>query len=137
MKDTKNSLYPKDWEITAKKDWDRITRNLNEDDVEAAAFFLQQALEKYLKAFLLKRGWKLKKIHTLPTLLDYAVKYSPELESFRDLCDRVTDYYFTERYPQLVSLDLTSKDIRRDLKEAEKFIKAMFGGKKSGELNER
>jgi HEPN domain-containing protein len=126
VKDTKNSLYPEDWKSVAKKDFDRVCRNLNEDDVEAAAFFLQQALEKYLKAFLLERGWELKKIHTLSTLLDYAVEYTPHLEKFRDLCDRASDYYFTERYPQLVPSELTSEDIERDFQEAEEFIKAMF-----------
>lgn len=127
MREIKNSLYPEDWKMIAKKDWDRIKRNLNEGDIEAAAFFLQQALEKYLKAFLLKRGWKLEKIHVLPTLLDYAIKYESKLESFRNLCDRVTDYYVAERYPQLVAWELTAKDIKKDVKEAESFIKAMFG----------
>lgn len=127
MREIKNSLYPEDWKTTAEKDWNRIRRNLNEGDVEAAAFFLQQALEKYLKAFLLGKGWKLEKIHVLPTLLDYAIKYESKLESFRSLCDRVTDYYLTERYPQLVAWKLTAEDIEKDLKEAESFIKTMFG----------
>ena len=42
-----------DWLKIARKDWQRIGRNLRAHDLEAAAFFLQQSLEKYLKAFLL------------------------------------------------------------------------------------
>ncbi len=130
MKTSGNSQYPEDWKAIARKDLKRVSRNLKEKDLEASAFFLQQTLEKYLKAFLLEKGWKLEKIHILPTLLDYAVKYSPDLESFRDLCERVGDYYFTERYPQLVPLELQSEDLKKDLQEAKKFIKAMFGKEK-------
>lgn len=47
---------------------------LEDEDAGGAGYFLQQSLEKYLKAFLLQKGWSLKKIHTLYTLLDDAVK---------------------------------------------------------------
>ena len=110
-----NSLYPEDWKEKARKDWERIQRNLNEGDIEAASLFFQQALEKYLKAFLLERKWELRKIHTLTTLLDYAVEHSPHLEEFRVLCERVTDYYFTERYPKLTTPELGLEDIKKDL----------------------
>lgn len=117
-----NSRYAGDWRAIAAKDLDRVRRNLREGDVEAAAFFLQQALEKYLKAFLLDQDWRLQKVHTLTTLLDFAVEHVPELESFRGLCERVTGYYFTERYPQLLPLGLTAQDIERDLAETDSFI---------------
>ncbi len=83
VKEQKNSLYPPDWLKYARKDWRRIFIMLKENDMEAAAFFLQQALEKYIKAFLLQSGWALKKIHDLDALLDDAVKYKPSLESSR------------------------------------------------------
>lgn len=79
---------------------------LEDEDAGGAGYFLQQSLEKYLKAFLLQKGWSLKKIHTLYTLLDDAVKYNPELEVFRGLCERVSGYYFTERYPSLTEEEL-------------------------------
>ncbi|MEW6376422.1 MAG: HEPN domain-containing protein [Thermodesulfobacteriota bacterium] len=84
-----NSLYIEDWKEIARKDRKRIKRSLRESDAEAAGFFLQQALEKYLKAFLLGKGWKLRKIHSLSALLDYAIEHSPQLEEFRPLCERV------------------------------------------------
>ena len=121
-----NSLYPEDWKEKARKDWERIQRNLNEGDIEAASFFFQQALEKYLKAFLLERKWELRKIHTLTTLLDYAVEHSQHLEEFRSLCERVTDYYFIERYPKLTTPELSLEDIKKDLEGAKNFVKAMF-----------
>jgi HEPN domain-containing protein len=127
MKKSENSLYPPDWIKSGKKDWKRINVMLNENDAEAAGYFLQQSLEKYLKAFLLQRGWALKKIHTLYTLLDEAVKYNPSLEAFRELCERVSSYYFTERYPSLTSEELSCEEIKKNLKEAKEFIKVMFG----------
>jgi hypothetical protein len=51
---------------------------LADGDGEGAALFLQQALEKYLKAFLLQHGWKLKKIHTLPGAKPLEVKTSSQ-----------------------------------------------------------
>ena len=60
-----DSSYPPDWRMGAAKDWHRIGVMLRDGDPEAAAFFLQQCLEKYLKAYLLSRGWRLRKIHQL------------------------------------------------------------------------
>ncbi len=100
---------------------------LDEEDAEAAGYFLQQALEKYIKAFLLQRGWRLKKIHELDALLDEVVKYTPELESFRDLCERVSGYYFTERYPRLMEEELTCENVEKNVAEAKRFIRALGG----------
>jgi len=126
MREYQNSLYPEEWREKAHKDWERVKRNIKEDDPEVAGFFLQQALEKYLKAFLLERNWKLRKIHTLTTLFDYAVEHFPYLEEFRTLCERVTDYYFAERYPKLTEVELSLESIEKNSEESEKFIKAMF-----------
>jgi HEPN domain-containing protein len=124
-----NSLYPSDWIKIAKKDWERIQVMLKNGDAEAAGYFLQQSLEKYLKAFLLQKGWRLKKIHTLHTLLNEAVKYKPELEAFRGLCERVTGYYFAERYPGLTEEQLSCEEIRKHMQEAEDFIKAILASR--------
>jgi HEPN domain-containing protein len=122
MQDSSSS----EWLSIARKDWTRIHLMLENDDAEAAALFLQQSVEKFLKAFLLEHGWKLRKIHELDALLDDAAKYKPELENFRDLCERVSGYYFAERYPPLGELDLRFEDVKKGLIEAKKFVKAMF-----------
>ncbi|OGW17995.1 MAG: hypothetical protein A3G93_07690 [Nitrospinae bacterium RIFCSPLOWO2_12_FULL_45_22] len=115
-----------DWLKIARKDWERAKRNLKHQDPEAAGFFLQQSVEKYLKAFLLRCGWKLKKIHELDALLDEAIRYNSELQNFYLLCERITGYYFADRYPPLGDLELTCEDIEKDLEEAKSFIKTMF-----------
>ena len=69
MNGPNESVSLEEWLKIARKDWERAKRNLEDEDPEAAGFFLQQSVEKYLKAFLLQRGWKLKKIHDLDALL--------------------------------------------------------------------
>ena len=64
------SLYPGDWLRIAEKDLQRVPRLLSTDDPEAAGFYLQQAVEKFLKAFLLSKGWQLQRIHNLEALLN-------------------------------------------------------------------
>jgi HEPN domain-containing protein len=69
----KEGLLSSEWISIARKDWSRVYHMLQYDDFEASGLFLQQSLEKYLKAFLLQQGWKLWKIHELDALLDEAV----------------------------------------------------------------
>jgi HEPN domain-containing protein len=126
MSKQEDSLAPEDWKKVARKDWERISRNIRDNDAEAAGFYLQQSLEKYIKAFLLEHGWNLRKIHALHDLLSDAVSYNSNLESFRKLCERTSGYYFADRYPPLVPFELTCKDIERDLQEAKMFIRMMF-----------
>jgi len=126
MNQYNESLVLEDWLKIARKDWERTKRNLEGEDPEAAGFFLQQSVEKYLKAFLLKQGWKLKKIHELDALLDEAIKYAPPFQTFYKFCERITGYYFADRYPPLGALEMTCDDIKKDLVEAERFVKVMF-----------
>jgi len=115
-----------EWIRIARVDWERAKRNLKDKDVNAAGFFLQQCIEKYLKAFLIKHGWKLRKIHRLDALLDEAVKFMPELDSFYELCEKVSSYYLADRYPPLGELEITEEDIERDLKSAKTLVKLIF-----------
>ena len=126
MKKDKKIVNIEEWIEIARKDWKRMKRSLRAIDAEAAGFFLQQSLEKYLKAFILKHGWNLRKIHELDTLLDDAAKCNTNLENFRDICERVSGYYFAERYPPLGVLDLSCEDVKKELKDVRKFIRAMF-----------
>ncbi len=126
MREFRESLLPEDWKKIARKDWDRVKRNLRDRDSEAAGYFLQQSLEKYLKAFLLQHGWRLRKIHALHDLLTDAVVHNPTLETFRELCERVSGYYFVDRYPPLIPSELTYEDVEGDRIEAKRFIQTMF-----------
>lgn len=121
MKD-KESQLPKDWFHKGDIDIRRAEILLENNDAGGAAFHLQQALEKYLKGYLIGRGWKLQRIHDLEDLLDYAVEYNKKFEDFRVLCQEVTEYYIEERYPFLMSSELTRDEVRLRIEKAKEFI---------------
>ena len=69
-----NSTYPDDWARIAEKNLARVGKLLDTDDPDAAGLCLRQAIEKYLKAFLLAKKWKLKGTHDLEALLHEAIR---------------------------------------------------------------
>ncbi len=44
-------------------------------------------------------------------LLNAALEHDESLESFRPVCQRVTGFYFAERYPILIDSSLTIDDV--------------------------
>jgi len=119
------SLYPADWVRLAERDWKRVERLLDEHDPELAGFCLQQAVEKFLKAFLLSRGWQLRRIHNLDTLLDDAITYDASFEDFRGVCQKITAFYFVERYPFIVETDMVEEDVRSSLEQVKELIEKL------------
>jgi HEPN domain-containing protein len=116
------SSYWRDWFNLAGRDLERVHRCLEARDLEDAAFHLQQALEKYLKGFLLSRGWTLKRHHNLVDLINTASQYLPEVVDFRDLCLEVTEYYTIERYPLFTEFEIDDEDLRNNLNRATQLI---------------
>ena len=118
----KESSYPKDWMRIGEKELKRARNLLGLGDLEGAGFNLQQALEKYFKAYLLSRGWKLRRIHDLETLLNEAVVYDVSFEEYRAACQKTTQYYIEERYPLAAASELTEKEMRESLAVTERVI---------------
>lgn len=116
------SRYPKDWFRIGDKELKRAEYLLNGGDLEGAGFNIQQAVEKYLKGYLLSKGWELRRIHELETLLNEAVIYDHSFEEFRTACQKMTDYYIEERYPFVTTSKLTEDEIRESLTIAENII---------------
>lgn len=124
----KESRYPKDWLALAEKDLARVKRSLRDKDPELGGFCLQQAVEKFLKAFLLSKGWKLRRIHDLEALLDDAMAHDASLDQFRDVCQTITKYYVVERYPLAVETELTEEEVRASLQAAQRLIERIRKG---------
>lgn len=123
----KESLYPADWLQIAEKDLRRVDRLLDEDDAELAGFCLQQAVGKFLKAFLLSQGWRLRRIHDLDALLDDTLAYDTSLEEFRDVCQKISGFYFVERYPLIVETGITEDDVRTSLEQTKRLVENLRG----------
>lgn len=77
------SFYPHDWLKIAEKDLERAKLLIELKDPSLSGFCLQQSIEKFLKAFLLSKGWKLRRIHSLESLLDDASLYQPSFCRYR------------------------------------------------------
>lgn len=120
------STYSADWLQIAEDDFQRVPRRLAEGDSADAAFHLQQALEKYLKGFLLSRGWKLERIHDLRALLEEAAKHEPGLKKFRRLCAEVTAYYVQERYP-FFGAKPSSDEVKTNFEQAQELVELIQG----------
>jgi len=116
------SLYPADWVAVAEKDLNRLARALGDDDPELAGFCLQQAVEKFLKAFLLSKGWDLRRIHTLAVLLDDAILYEPTFERYRLTCQQITSFYMLDRYPTTAKAGTTEQVIHDSLRNIQGLI---------------
>ena len=74
----------------------RARKNPNFD---AACFFAQQSMEKYLKARLVEAGVSFPKTHDLETLLDLIVPFEPLWEPFRPALSDLTSFAVAFRYP--------------------------------------
>jgi HEPN domain-containing protein len=86
------------------------------------AFLIQQAIEKYLKGYLIYHGWKLKKIHDLQELINEATKIDKAFGSFLDPCIKISKYYIDTRYPGFPS-EYSREEIKKSLFVAQKIIK--------------
>lgn len=119
----KESFYPQDWFAKARQDVRTVEILLREKgDAEVTGFHLQQAVEKYLKGYLLSQGWELQRIHNLEALLNEAIRFEPGLEGFRELCEEATDFYTLERYPFFASPGITLEEVSRLLPLLRKLI---------------
>lgn len=89
---------------------------------EPVAVLLQQIAEKYLKGYLLSKGWRLKKTHDLRELLDRAADHSPSIGKFFELASRLTALYIEERYPTAPTGELSEGEIASLLRQTEEFV---------------
>ena len=121
------SSYPQDWFRVGNKELNRARYLLNGGDLDGAGFNIQQAVEKYLKGYLLSKGWELRRIHNLETLINEAIVYDPSFEEFRAACQKMTQYYVEDRYPFIIISELTEDEIRESLNIAENIITKIKG----------
>lgn len=120
-----DSRIPTDWFTRAERDLAAARHLLSEEEsdfVLPAAMLLQQAVEKYLKGYLLSRGQKLKRTHDLLELLDEALPDTPELAQYDAACIKITEYYTEQSYPPLVTSDLSNEEVLQSMVEASELI---------------
>ncbi|GAB4540026.1 MAG: hypothetical protein Kow0063_29420 [Anaerolineae bacterium] len=95
-------------------------------------FHIHQAVEKYLKGFLIQHGWKLKKIHDLETLITEAVDIDDTFKDYLDVGRKLTAFYYTERYPPGPVSSYSLEETRRMFQAAGELIEKIKEVLRSG-----
>lgn len=79
--------------------------------LDAASFFCQQAIEKSLKAYLLSRSRRIKKIHDLVALYSEAIASGFDVEVPAVTLATISEYAVAHRYPGAAKEKLTKSKI--------------------------
>ncbi len=91
---------PRAWLQFAAADLEIVDLALRHDLGNAAVLAkLLEALEKTLKAYLVSRGWPLRRIHDVEALLQEAAGYDSALQEFVPVVEPLAEAYFEGRYP--------------------------------------
>jgi len=62
-------------------------------------FLFQQAIEKYLKGYLVAHNIEVKKTHNLRYLCQQCININKKFEEFIEDCEIIDQYYIPTRYP--------------------------------------
>jgi HEPN domain-containing protein len=89
------------WMNKAEKDLLTAKHELSFSDVvtESVCFHCQQAVEKYLKAYLVFLGIPFTKTHEIGELISKCENKDKEISEFKEEADKLTDYAIEIRYP--------------------------------------
>lgn len=117
-----NGMKAEEWLKKARHDLDALQDVLKGSaHPDVAGVLLQQGVEKYLKGYLIGKGWRLIKTHDLKQLLDEAIRYNEVFKSYYDLLDMITEYYFEERYP-FGETGISIEEIKENFEKVKKLI---------------
>ncbi len=112
-----DSVKYKDWFEMAKKDIKSAEILFqHEADNGIICFHSQQAIEKYLKGFLIKTTGELQEGHSLVKLCKKAVAYDKVLNDFIKDMAFVNTYYIETRYPAEDPLIVSKEDAEECIK---------------------
>lgn len=67
---------------------------------------LQESIERYLKGYLIAKGWRLIKTHDLEKLVDAARHFDVQFSQFTNLAAQLTEEFFLQHYPGHDTTDL-------------------------------
>jgi HEPN domain-containing protein len=88
-------------------------------------FLLQQAVEKYLKGYIIWNSDRLTKTHNLELLIDQASAFNRSLSAYVDLGRRLTATYTLERYPPGPRLAPEPEEVLYILEQVKRLIEVI------------
>jgi len=92
----------REWVRKAENDFkvaSQLLRRRKEVVPDAACFFCQQCVEKYMKARLVESGIQFPRTHDLLQLLNLCAQVEPLWSAYAKVADAMTDYAVDFRYP--------------------------------------
>jgi HEPN domain-containing protein len=86
---------------------------------------LQELVERFLKGYLIAKGWRLVKTHDLERLVSEAQKYERRFSASVPLAEQLTADFFAQHYPggDLTSIGLNYETLRQQTGEVIALIK--------------
>ena len=103
----------KEWFNRGKKDIDDAEFLLdNNRALENVSFHIHQAIEKYIKGFLIFHGWELERIHDLVKLIEEVIKIDKSFIKFIKPLQKITNFYFESRYPLGYDVEYTKQELK-------------------------
>lgn len=99
-------VLSKRWFDAAERDLDTAQKLFKvEHFTDTICYHAHQAVEKYLKGFLVFNNVKPPCTHNLPKLLRMCDKLDPDFINWEDECNTLNKYYFESRYPPNAPID--------------------------------
>ncbi|ATZ61018.2 MAG: HEPN domain-containing protein [Methanosarcinales archaeon Met12] len=95
---------------------------------DVVLFHLHQAVEKYLKGFLIHKGWELKKIHDLELLVTEAMSFDDVFQKYLDFGRKLTAFYYEGRYPPGPITPYSKEEVEKMIETAEEIINKLKEG---------
>lgn len=111
-----------DWLKKADEDFEFAVMNLREQKPFYAqiCFHFHQAVEKYLKAYVVANELEFMKIHDLPLLLTICSSKDSSLDILRDACEYLNVFYIETRYPVHWPTNYSYEETQKALKAADR-----------------
>jgi len=89
---------------------------------DTICFHCHQAVEKYLKGFIVLNGLDIKdefRTHDLSQLLQYCLKFNPSLKNLEENCEILNKYYIESRYPPSAPRDYPKQEVKQAISFAQ------------------
>jgi len=120
----------REWVEKAEKDWDSLKREMRarkNPNYDAACFFAQQCVEKYIKARLVEANLYFKKVHDLTYLLGLVAAVEPLWISYEQEFRLLSDYAVEFPYPGASAELEDAKEAMKVCKSFRKTARFVFG----------
>ena len=116
MKQKKDSKIYQDWFDKADHDLNAAKILFNEGGfMDTIGYHLHQAIEKYLKGFLLFYKQEYSLTHDLIKLLKECFKFDKNITDYYEECERMNAYYIEAKYPMDAPQNYSKNEMQKSI----------------------